>query len=145
MIFELIALFCASLFAGAALYVSVVEHPARLRAGPAVALAQFRPSFRRAARMQASLAVLGFLAAVAAYAAGRGMPALLGGLVLIWVIPWTLLVIKPVNRLLLDAERTAETPDTEVLLTRWGMLHTMRTAASLMAVLTLGAHVAGFL
>ncbi len=42
MSFELIALLCAALFAGASIYVSVVEHPARLGAGTDVALAQWR-------------------------------------------------------------------------------------------------------
>ncbi len=72
MVLELIALLCTGLFAGAAVYVTLVEHPARLECGPAVALAEFRPSYRRAAAMQASLAAIGLLAAVGAWAARDG-------------------------------------------------------------------------
>jgi len=66
MLLELIATLCAGLFAGAALYVNLVEHPARLETGTAPALRQWHPSYRRATVMQASLAVAGLLAAVAA-------------------------------------------------------------------------------
>jgi hypothetical protein len=84
MTFELIALLCTAPFAGACFYVSVVEHPARLDCGTDVALAQWRPSYRRAAAMQVTLAVGGLLTSVAAYASGRRLPALLGGLVARW-------------------------------------------------------------
>jgi hypothetical protein len=87
MTYEMIALLCAALFAGASIYVSVVEHPARMSAGLGVALAQFRPSYRRAAVMQSALAIVGFAASLAAYASGRGWPALLGGLFLNFVAP----------------------------------------------------------
>src|SRR6476661_6980506 len=49
MLLDLIALLCTGLFAGAALYVTLVEHPARLRCGPALAIAEFGPSYRRGA------------------------------------------------------------------------------------------------
>src|SRR5262249_3434191 len=62
MFFELSATICAALFAGAAVYVTLVEHPARMTTGPAEALRQWRPSYHRATVMQASLAVLGTLA-----------------------------------------------------------------------------------
>jgi hypothetical protein len=41
---ELVALLATGLFAGAAVYVTFVEHPARVEGGAALALAQFRPS-----------------------------------------------------------------------------------------------------
>src|SRR5438477_5971848 len=52
--FEFLALCSCGLFAGAALYVNLVEHPARMSCGIAVALAEFRPSYKRATIMQAS-------------------------------------------------------------------------------------------
>jgi uncharacterized membrane protein len=144
--FELIALLCAALFAGASIYVSVVEHPARMGAGVGVALAEWRPSYRCAALMQSILAVLGFLAAVVAYAAaGRGLPALAGGLFLISVAPWTVIVIMPTNRQLLDPARRAEAPDTATLLEPWGRLHAVRTVAGVVATAVLAPAIAGYL
>ena len=52
-----IAAACAGLFAGAAIYINAVEHPARLGCGNEVALREFGPSYRRATVMQGSLAV----------------------------------------------------------------------------------------
>src|SRR5919204_6876360 len=143
--FELLALVCAALFAGASIYVSVVEHPARLMCGAAVALAQWRPSYKRAAAMQSALAAVGVLSAIVAYARGRGLAVLLGGLVLATVVPFTLLVIMPTNRQLLDPAHTAETPETATLLDRWGRLHSVRAVASLLAVAILAAHLRGYL
>src|SRR3989449_11523084 len=56
--FEGLALVSAALFAGGALYASVAEHPGRMKAGLTVAMAEFGPSYRRAAPWQASSAAL---------------------------------------------------------------------------------------
>jgi hypothetical protein len=140
MLYEMIALLCAALFAGASIHVSIVEHPARMSAGLGVALAQFRPGYRRAAVMQSVLAIVGFAASLAAYASGRGWPALVGGLFLILVAPWTLIVLMPTNRQLLDVARAAETPGTESLLRRWGMLHAVRTVMSFVSLTIFATH-----
>ena len=62
MVLELIALLATGLFAGAAIYVTLVEHPARVECGPALAITEFRPSYRRGAFMQAGLASIGCVA-----------------------------------------------------------------------------------
>ena len=67
MALEILATVCAGLFAGAAIHITAVEHPARLGCGTALALREFAPSYRRATVMQASLAVVGLLAAVGAW------------------------------------------------------------------------------
>ena len=125
-----IATIAAGLFAGAALYVTVAEHPGRMECGPAVALREFGPSYRRAAVMQVILAVAGCGAGVAAWARGAGGGWLVGALLLGALIPFTLLVIMPVNHRLLDATLDRESPDAVELLTRWGRLHAIRTAVS---------------
>jgi hypothetical protein len=55
LLFEFIGIYCTGLFAGAALYVTLVEHPARLECGTELAVAEFAPSYRRGAVMQALL------------------------------------------------------------------------------------------
>lgn len=142
---EIVALICTGLFAGAALYVSVVEHPARLTCSTDVALAEWRPSYKRAAVMQATLAILGAGSAVGAYMAGRGTSVLVAGIVLATVVPWTLIIIMPTNRQLMDPARTSSTPDTDVLLKKWGRLHTIRTVASLLALTILAGNILGYL
>jgi uncharacterized membrane protein len=133
MLFEILALACSGLFAGASAYVSFVEHPARVSCGTAVALAEFRPSYRRASVMQASLAALGLVAAIIAWLSSRDVGVLVGGLLLGSAIPFTLLVILPTNKRLLDTTLDASSAEAATLLQRWGQLHTFRTIAGLAA------------
>jgi hypothetical protein len=94
---EMLATLCCGIFAGAAIYINAVEHPARMSCGVKVALAQWAPSYQRATIMQGSLAVVGFLFAIGAWIAGAAPQVLVGGLILLAVAPFTLLVIKPTN------------------------------------------------
>ena len=55
----IIATVCAGLFAGAAIYINAVEHPARLSCGTEIAIREFAPSYHRATVMQAPLALTG--------------------------------------------------------------------------------------
>lgn len=95
MALEILALMCTALFTGAATYITFVEHPARLACGTAAALAEWRPSYQRAAIMQASLAVVGSLSAVIAWLQGRGPAVLAAGLFLGALVPFTILVMLP--------------------------------------------------
>jgi uncharacterized membrane protein len=133
MLLELIATICAGLFAGAAIYITFVEHPARLECGTAVAATEFAPSYRRATIMQASLAALGLLATVGAWAQGRGLLVLVAGVLLGLVIPFTLIVILPTNKRLLDPALDHGSTEAADLLDRWGRLHAVRGALSVVA------------
>ena len=110
-----------------------------------MALAEFRPSYRRAAAMQASLAAIGSLAAVGAWALGRGVPVLVAGLLLGAAIPFTLLVVLPTNKRLLDPALDPRSAEAASLLTRWGRLHAVRSAASAVAFVLLALDLAGAL
>ena len=123
-----LAFLAAALFAGAALYVSVAEHPARLAAGEAAGLAQWKPSYRRAKLLQGALALIG--GALAFYLWWRSLNQLwlIGSLLLLANWPYTLLVIMKLNRRLEAAEPGA---DSKALLERWGRLHAVRTLLGL--------------
>src|SRR5262245_53108311 len=129
----IVASICAGLFAGAAIYINAVEHPARVSCGNDVALREFAPSYRRATVMQASLAVVGCLAGLcSAYVlwdAWVGFGALLLGT----VVPFTLLVILPTNKQLLEPSLDPRDARTTELLTRWGRLHAVRSVLSSLA------------
>ena len=123
----LVATVAAGLFAGAAVYVTVVEHPARLECGQVFAVKEFGPSYRRAAVMQGALAVVGLLAGVVAWYQGSGVGWLVGGLLLGALVPFTLIVIMPTNRRLLDPGLDSGSSEARELLSRWGRLHAVRT------------------
>src|SRR5439155_8681167 len=93
---EFVAVLTCGLFAGAAIYISLVEHPARMECGTEIAATEFGPSYRRAAVMQASLAATGLAASMAAWLTGASVWWLAGGILLGSVIPFTLAVILPV-------------------------------------------------
>ena len=135
MILELIATFCTALFAGPAIYINLVEHPARLECGTATAVAQWRPSYRRATVMQASLALVGLLSAVGAWLQGRGAWVLVAGLVLGSVIPFTLLIIFPTNKELEDPALDVGSARAAALLSKWHRLHAVRSVAALVALI----------
>ena len=132
MLAAVLATFATGLFTGAAVYLSFVEHPARMSCGAALALREFGPSYKRAAPMQATLALLGAIAALAHWAQQGGALWLVGAALIAAVVPLTLVVIRPVNERLLATEE----PDADAaltLLTRWGRLHALRSALSLMS------------
>jgi hypothetical protein len=128
---KFLALLCSGLFGGAALYISLVEHPARMLCGTNVALTQFGPSYKRATVMQASLAALGTLAAIAAWLLGAPSVWLIGGLLLGVVIPFTLIVIFPTIKRLLDPSLDRDSEHARQLLQRWAALHAVRSGLSL--------------
>ena len=130
MILELLATLSAGLFSGASIYVNLVEHPARIQCGTALAVAQWGPSYKRATVMQASLAVVGFLSATGAWMRGAGGLWLIGGILLGLVIPFTLIVILPTNRKLLAPGIAKESLDARRLLDRWARLHAVRSVLS---------------
>jgi hypothetical protein len=142
LLFEALATICAGLFAGASLYINWVEHPARLECGTELAATEFGPSYRRATRMQASLAATGLVAALVAWFQGRGLPVLVAGLLLGAVIPFTLIVILPTNKRLLDPALDRRSTEAAGLLARWGRLHAIRSVLSLLAFGVLVWHLA---
>jgi Domain of unknown function (DUF1772) len=125
---------CAGLFAGAAIYITAVEHPARVSCGNDVALREFAPSYRRATVMQASLAIIGCLAGLwSAWLLGDAWVGF-GALLLGAVVPFTLVVILPTNKQLLDPSLDPSDTRTTELLTRWGRLHAVRSVLSSIAL-----------
>ena len=130
-----LALMVAALFAGAAFYVSVAEHPARLTLGDRALLTEWKPSYKRGAAMQAPLAMIGFLLGLLAWwQTGRSLW-LLGAALLVAGWPYTLIVIMPTNRKLLAADPANAGSETRRLIEKWGALHAGRTALGLAATL----------
>jgi hypothetical protein len=132
---EFIAVLACSLFTGAAVYINLVEHPARMQCGVEIAATEFAPSYRRATAMQATCAAVGLLASFAAWLAGASFWWLIAGVLLGSVIPFTLIVILPTNKRLLSPTLDRRSAETVRQLARWGALHAVRTVLSGMAML----------
>ena len=135
MIPEILATVSCGLFAGAAIYINLVEQPARLSCGVTVALTEWRSSYKRASVMQASLAVLGSLLAFSSWWLGRESAWLVGGVLLFAVIPFTLIVIFPTNKKLQSEDLDLSSAQAAHLLHRWSRLHAVRSGLSFAAFL----------
>src|ERR1700674_27726 len=131
-----LALTVAALFAGAAFYVSVVEHPARLYLDDRALLIEWRPSYRRGAAMQAPLALIGFVLGLLAWWQTSHWPWVLGALLMVANWPYTLLVIRPVNNALTAMDPADTGHASRPLIETWGRLHAVRTAFGCAATLS---------
>ena len=138
-----IAIVACGLFAGAAIYINLVEHPARVQCGTATAVREFAPSYARATIMQASLAIVGCLGGVVAGWQRSDMPVVFAAVLLGLVVPFTVIVIRPTNLKLLDPSLNASSPEAAALLARWTRLHAVRSILALIAFLVLVIRAAG--
>ena len=100
-----------------------------------MALTEFAPSYHRATVTQVSLASVGFLSALAAWRLRSDARWLIGGGLLVSVMPFTALAMLPTNKKLLDPETANDLGLAEKLLTRWGKLHAVRSVLSLASLL----------
>ena len=130
---EFLATLSCTIFTGAAIYINLVEHPARMGCDTKLAATVWAPSYKRATVMQASLAIVGFFAGVIAWLLGAGGLWLLGALLLGAVVPFTFIAIMPTNHALLAPGRDLSSPETRALLEKWGRLHAVRSVLSLLA------------
>ena len=134
---EFISVLACALFTGAAVYVNLVEHPARMECGAELAATEFPPSYRRGTIMQAALAAVGLLSSIAAWLAAASFWWMIAGALLGSVIPFTLVVILPTNKRLLDPTLDKRSAEALRLLARWGRLHAVRSVLSGFALLLL--------
>jgi hypothetical protein len=130
---KLITTLSCTLFAGAAIYINLVEHPARMTCETKIAAAVWAPSYRRATVMQATLAVVGLACGVAVWFLGGGAAWLVGAVLLGLVVPFTLIAIAPTNNRLLSPGRDPGSGETRALLEKWGRLHAVRSLLSFAA------------
>jgi uncharacterized membrane protein len=129
----LVALILATLFAGAAIYILVAEQPARLALEDRALLLQWQESYPRAARMQAGLAVLASLVGAFAFWRARNPLWLVGAGLMLANLPFTLLVIAPVNDRLLALGAEQAGTASRALIERWSTLHSVRAGLSVLA------------
>jgi uncharacterized membrane protein len=130
-----LALIVAAVFAGAAVYINVAEHPSRRSLDDRSQLIQWKPAYTGGFAMQASLAVAGFLLGLLAWWQTGGWLWLAGALVFIANWPFTLLVMMPVNSSLMATDPASAGPDSRHLLEKWARLHAVRTALGFAATL----------
>lgn len=128
MIIGQLAIIVAALFAGAAIYINLAEHPARLILDERSLLIEWKLAYKRGFAMQASLAIAGCLLGLLAWWHTGTWSWLIGAAVLIANWPFTLLRMMPTNHQLMAADPETIGPEIRSLMVSWGGLHAIRTA-----------------
>ena len=123
----LLALITAALFTGAAVYINVAEHPARLKLGDRAMLVEWLPAYKRGTLMQAPLAVISALLGAAAWWTSGAWPFAAGALLMLGNLPYTLIVIMPVNHRLEAIGPVDDPTPARSLINRWAGLHAGRS------------------
>ena len=97
---DLLAFAAACAFLGAALYVNIVEQPARLALDARSVIREWTSSNRRGFVMLAMLAVISSLSGYAQYVRTGDVRWLIGGTIILASWPYAYFVVTPVNILL---------------------------------------------
>lgn len=127
-----IALALAAAFTGAALYVNLVEQPARLALDDAAMLDEWTPSDRRGVALMAGLALLSAALGLAAYFDTQDARWAIGALLIILSWPYTFFAMAPVNNQILTLA-PRDIGAVRALVRQWGLLEYGQTALGVVA------------
>jgi len=130
-----LALISSSVFAGVALYVNLVEQPARLSLSDQAMLSEWKTSYRRGLVMQAPLAAVSGALGMIAWRYSGELGFLVGAILMLSNWPWTLIAMMPTNRALSAMDTASPTSDARTLIIKWGILHFARSLFGVLATI----------
>jgi hypothetical protein len=130
-----LALMTAAMFAGSAIYVLACEQPARLALDDRGLLAEFKPSYKHGAALQAPLSLIGCLLGAVAWWQSGDWRWLAGAIAIVSPWPWTLAVIRPINSELLATDLANAGKHTRDLIVSWGHRHAGRVILGVVGAL----------
>jgi hypothetical protein len=128
----LLALTLAAAFSGAALYVNLVEQPARLALDDQAMLNEWGPSDRRGVALMATLSLLSAALGLVTYFATQDVRWAIGALIILLAWPYTLFAMSPLNNQILSLA-PRDIGAARVLVRQWGLLEYGQTAIGLVA------------
>lgn len=132
MIFQELALMTSSVFTGAAIYINVAEQPARLKLENNPLLEEWKFAYKRGFKMQAPLALFSALFGFVSFLNTYSIMSLIGSIVILANWPYTMIVLMPLNKKLMNSDANGET---RYLIKKWNSLHTVRSTLGILAAL----------
>lgn len=143
---DLVAFTSVFLFCGAALYITLVEHPGRMQLPTRNAVQWFRRSYPRAAFVQSNLLRIGLVASALRYFRATAPVVLhveslqrahlINLITSLTIVVWTVKVMVPGNEALMGAKELTDS-QSDQLLRAWGLKHAVRTVLSGVAMIVL--------
>ncbi len=128
------ALLTAAAFAGAAIYINIAEHPARIVLKPQAQLQQWKRSYVRAFAMQASLALISAICGLFEFWLTRNWWWFAGAALVFANWPYTLIVMLPLNKQLQAIAEEKGGAEVPALLEIWDGRHAIRSVLGVAAV-----------
>jgi len=127
-----LALALAAAFTGAALYINLVEQPARMALDDNALLSEWRPSDHRGVALLAALALVAALCGFAMFFETHDVIWAIGSVFIMLSWPYTFFAIVPMNNRIL-ALAAGEQASARALVQTWGLLQYGLTAIGVVA------------
>jgi hypothetical protein len=134
----LIAFAAACVFLGAALYITVVEQPARMSLTPGAMVKEWQPSNRRGFVMLSAIALLAAVLAYADFAISRDARLLAGGTVMLASWLYAFFVVVPVDVMIVSLPAGRARAAARDLMRDWGLLEWGQPVIAAAACVLLG-------
>jgi len=131
-----LAISFAAFFAGAAIYITVAEHPARLLLDSRNLLLEWQATYPVGVKLQGSVVILAGLAALWAWWLSRDWRWILGAMLILANWPFTLMVLQPINSELMALAPEQTGARAHALAVRWGNLHAVRGGFGVLSLAT---------
>ena len=138
---KFVATVTGGIVAGGAFYITAIEHPGWMGADMITAVKAWKQTFNRANNIQPLISIFTTAAAIVTFVVDWGTPKpsigwLVATICYLLVTPWTLFVMMPTNKELLETDKCIEKGEIWIRekLILWGKMHAARTVLEVSAL-----------
>ena len=130
-----LALIFAAFYVGLAIYIVLIEQPARLSLNSQALLGVWKSAYNRGHVIGISTTLITAILGIAAFVISHQVFWLAGAIAILLNVPYTLTFIRPTNNKLLLTQPEFAGDETRELIVKWEKLHRFRCIFGTIAVL----------